>query len=84
MHIIDIIYEIRNILADPCIEAPIEIDILDTYKSDRSKYEQLAKKSTQLNAKDDYKQFNESYKICNDFDELPDKVPDNFNESIFL
>lgn len=83
MHIIDIIYEIRNILADPCIEAPIEIDILDTYKSDRSKYEQLAKKSTQLNAKDDYKEFIESYKICNDFDELPDKVPDNFNESIF-
>ena len=69
--VVDIIQEIKELFLMPSEETPIQIETYDLFKNNFEKYEELARKSTEKNAKDDYNDY-----ICSAL--VADEVPDGF------
>ncbi|KAK8883269.1 hypothetical protein M9Y10_045920 [Tritrichomonas musculus] len=56
-HVIDIIHEIKNLFLCQSFETPIHVECYDLFINNRCEFEKLARKSAQLNAKDDFHEY---------------------------
>ena len=61
--IVNFIVEIKKMLSSPSIEKVVDLTIYDTFLNNRPFYEQLARDSTNLNAKDNFMDFMQEPKI---------------------
>ena len=68
-HVIDIIHEIKNLFYFQTFETPIHVECYDLFKNDYDKFEELVRKSAQLNAKN----------VFNDYvNNIVDEIPSDF------
>ena len=78
-HVVNIIQEIKELFLLPSIDTPIQIETLDMFKNQKDKYEELARKSSEENAKDDYNEYIGKALVI---DEVPEGFTIEFHDNI--
>ena len=79
MHVHEIITDIVNFLAKPDTYAPVESK-WDIFLNHRNQYEELAKKSAEDNAKNNFCDYIENCSISDFIDELNDEIDESLND----
>lgn len=80
MHVHEIITDIVNLLAKPDTYAPVESK-WDIFLNHRNQYEELAKKSAEDNAKNNFCDYIENCSISDFINELNDEIDESLNDS---
>lgn len=73
MHVKDILQDIKQIFITTFEATPVQIDVFNTYRTDRERYNQLARESALNNAKDNFEDYFNGRLV------IKDEVSDDFS-----
>ena len=80
MRVVEILHEIKDIFLKPCEESFIQLEIYDKYRNNQTEYIELAKKSSEVNAKDTIENYFSSNTTFDD--DVSDMFEKEFNDNM--